>query len=435
MEPPPPNSGSSASLHPSSPPPPPPPPPLDWDEWRDLPPTTTAGQGDEIRYRRLCLDESGYEDVDRYRPGGFHPVDIGDKIAQYTVLHKLGSGGFATVWLVQSSDSNRPGYYALKILCADASGTKSNEQKVMRHLGLHDHPSVAKILDSFDITGPNDLTTSNIVFGLPDIQSPDAVCQLLGPIVKERLKLRNGSYSPYGPKRIVKNPDFPGFDIQMSSAAVMIVDLGEAFVVDSRSPRGRTGLGVPISSFPPEVCFGYQPSTGSDVWECACLFFEIFCYRPLFPMIWPVFEILIHHVVHSVGLLPLNWRGHFDTKYSNIENGKFLSTPEGAYFWFEARPEDGRGSLRDELLEAPKSELTNEQQEFLASLLQDMMARQPEERLPACEILRRIDAAAPLFGLEVAQNLVQFEKVIQDPDGLGVPPPPTPPEYDDSDSE
>lgn len=39
------------------------------------------------------MDETGYEDVKKYVPGGYHPVDIGDEIAQYTVLHKLGSGG------------------------------------------------------------------------------------------------------------------------------------------------------------------------------------------------------------------------------------------------------------------------------------------------------------------------------------------------------
>lgn len=288
-----------------------------------------------------------------------------------------------------------------------------------------------------------DLTVSNVVFSLHDIQSmsPDAVCQLLWPIVREKLKLRDGSYSPHGPKKIVKNPDFSGFDIKMPSAAVIIVDFGEGFIVGR--PRGRTGLGIPISSFPPEVCFGYPPSTGSDIWELACLFFEIFCYRPLFPMIWPVFEILIHHIVHSVGLLPLSWRGHFDSdKYGNVEGGKLLSTPEGAPFWFEAKSEDGRGSLRDEPLQAaPRSELTTEQQDFIASLLQDMMAREPKERLPARDVLRRIDAAAPLFGPEVAEHLEQVADVIHDPKGLGAPPlpppppPPPPPEYDDSDSE
>lgn len=103
------------------------------------------------------MDESGYEDVKKYVPGGYHPVDIGDKVAQYTVLHKLGSGGFGTVWLVQSSEDAR--YYALKILCAEVSEANANEREVMEYLGPHDHPSVVKLLRSFEITGPNGVHT------------------------------------------------------------------------------------------------------------------------------------------------------------------------------------------------------------------------------------------------------------------------------------
>jgi serine/threonine protein kinase len=52
----------------------------------------------------------------KYRPGGFCPVDIGDLIAdRFVVLHKLGYGGFGTVWLVRD-DENR--YVALKIISA-----------------------------------------------------------------------------------------------------------------------------------------------------------------------------------------------------------------------------------------------------------------------------------------------------------------------------
>jgi serine/threonine-protein kinase SRPK3 len=36
----------------------------------------------------------------RYRIGGYHPVLLGDtfKDGRYKVLHKLGFGGYATVW-------------------------------------------------------------------------------------------------------------------------------------------------------------------------------------------------------------------------------------------------------------------------------------------------------------------------------------------------
>lgn len=192
-------------------------------------------------------------------------------------------------------------------------------------------------------------------------------------------------------------------------------------------PRHRTGLGIPISSFPPEVCFGYPPSAGSDVWELACLILEIFCGRPLFPLFPPVFELLIRHMVHSVGLLPHSWRGHFDAdKYGYIEGDILQTTPEGEYFWFEAKPEDGRGSLRDELLQvASRSELTAEQQEFIASLLQETMVRVPEDRLPDRDVLFRIESAALLFGGEVAEYTEQIE---EDPDDA---PPPPPQEYND----
>lgn len=262
--------------------------------------------------------------------------------------------------------------------------------------------------------------------------SPNAVCQILGPIVKEKLKLRDGSYSSHGPKRVVKNPNFSGFNISMSSSAVMIIDFGEAFLLDR--PCGRTGLGVPIESFPPEVLFGHTASAGSDVWELACLLCEIFCRRPLFPLYFPIYEMLIGYIVHYVGLLPRSWQGHFNAeKYGFMEEGQLHATPEGSHFWFEAKPEDQRGNLREELLEAAsRSELTTEQQEFIASLLQDMLVREPEGRLPARDTLRRIESAAPLFGGDVAE---QPEPIAEVPDDAPPPPPPPPPESDDSESE
>lgn len=41
------------------------------------------------------------ECLSRYRPGGYHPVTLGDKFnaGRYAVFHKLGWGGFSTVWL------------------------------------------------------------------------------------------------------------------------------------------------------------------------------------------------------------------------------------------------------------------------------------------------------------------------------------------------
>jgi len=41
------------------------------------------------------------EPLSKYRPRGYHPVTLGDtfKNGRYRIHHKLGWGGFSTVWL------------------------------------------------------------------------------------------------------------------------------------------------------------------------------------------------------------------------------------------------------------------------------------------------------------------------------------------------
>ena len=43
------------------------------------------------------------ENVLNYRPGGYHPVVLGDalKDGRYEIRHKLGYGGFSTVWVAR----------------------------------------------------------------------------------------------------------------------------------------------------------------------------------------------------------------------------------------------------------------------------------------------------------------------------------------------
>lgn len=60
--------------------------------------------------------ESGHncEDIEDYKPDGYHPVCLGDYIQDYLVIQKLGWGQFSTVWLVQ--DKTTKEYLACKIL-------------------------------------------------------------------------------------------------------------------------------------------------------------------------------------------------------------------------------------------------------------------------------------------------------------------------------
>ena len=100
------------------------------------------------------LDE--VENLQKYTPGGYHPVEIGQMYDnnRYKVLHKLGFGGFSTVWLAHDRHENR--YIALKILCAKASDSHDLPLAVKSILdgGRLSHLFVTE-LRRFHVNGPN----------------------------------------------------------------------------------------------------------------------------------------------------------------------------------------------------------------------------------------------------------------------------------------
>jgi serine/threonine-protein kinase SRPK3 len=71
-----------------------------------------------IRFQCANFDA---EDIDRYEPGGFHPVHLGDYYddMRYRVVHKLGAGGFSTVWLARDELEHK--WVALKTVLAKES--------------------------------------------------------------------------------------------------------------------------------------------------------------------------------------------------------------------------------------------------------------------------------------------------------------------------
>jgi hypothetical protein len=54
----------------------------------------------------VAAKRTGYrEEPDNYGPGGFHRINVGDKLGdqRYTVLRKLGYGEYSTIWLAHDS--------------------------------------------------------------------------------------------------------------------------------------------------------------------------------------------------------------------------------------------------------------------------------------------------------------------------------------------
>ncbi|KAF7307276.1 Protein kinase [Mycena indigotica] len=100
------------------------------------------------------------ESLLNYKPGGLHPVHIGDTFAEgrYEVIDKLGHGCSSTIWLVR--DSTTANYVSLKIIEACRSESPS-EFAVLKHLeatyDAEDEGSqyVVRMLDHFVHEGPN----------------------------------------------------------------------------------------------------------------------------------------------------------------------------------------------------------------------------------------------------------------------------------------
>lgn len=107
------------------------------------------------------------EDLEEYRPGGLHPVAVGDTFAsgRYQVLHKLGFGGTSTIWLTRDQHPSARGkLMTLKVMSAEQSTTPNNvlEMTIPRRLceilhanGTSVRPNIRVIEDSFMQEGPN----------------------------------------------------------------------------------------------------------------------------------------------------------------------------------------------------------------------------------------------------------------------------------------
>ncbi|KAI0444096.1 kinase-like protein [Xylaria telfairii] len=269
------------------------------------------------------------EDVEDYRPGGFHPIDMFDTLLddRFEVIHKLGSGGMATVWLCYEKAIKK--WKAIKINVADRSKDDSPELKVAKVLEksidtsqLLENYHIAMPLETFWVEGPNgrhlctvlpvmgptlsawrhmslgtdadrindvcyqltkgldylhshgichgDFRPENILMqlkgnGLDDLVPEDLFERLHYPSKEEILTLEEGERGPHAPKWVV-DPLWWSELKEYVSDDVAIVDFGEAFE-KSQPPKS---LGIPRSYAAPEVTYGaMQLGMGCDIWSLA----------------------------------------------------------------------------------------------------------------------------------------------------------------------
>ncbi|KAF2218775.1 kinase-like domain-containing protein [Elsinoe ampelina] len=305
------------------------------------------------------------EPLEMYCRGGFHPIHIGDllKEGQYRILHKLGYGGFATVWLAR--DNLRHQNVALKINTAQSSQGLPRELEVMRQLkrlrdGRPDRQRLRGLVDDFRLEGPNgvhqcivagvmgdsvaitaedlckagrlpsaiakrvahqaaegldylhrsgiahgDLNWTNVAFidaSLTDMDEADLMEYVGIPELWQVARTVPGSHEPGVPKHLI----WPLADTRPDLddlPDVKLIDFGNAFFHNSPPET----LSTATCLLPPEAALGDRIDHRVDRWHLGCLIFELFLGQHPFDGITTRREELVKEMIEKLGPLPKRW--------------------------------------------------------------------------------------------------------------------------------
>lgn len=380
------------------------------------------------------LFEDYTEDREEYRPGGFHPVQLGDHIAEnnnqrYRAIGKLGYGGVATVWLCR--DNETQAYVALKIIMAresspycpelsflnrDLDFTQPGGSQIslpLRHFwfagpnGFHlclvlsvlgpavdviwdKFPNPSKISRSIALQIGNglqflhrngivhgDFRPSNILLRLSgfDALSEEQLATKLGePQIEELLTISGESLNPSAPKYIVRPWNLMKLNSRHFTTEPCIIDFGES--CDLSNPP--ESLGIPSAYRSPELIFDNSVGIGCDIWAFACTVFEI-------RVLWKLFGGLaddngaIIEMVQTLGKLPEPWWSAWEGRERRYHQD---GTPKG-----KNKPVSIQELLDEKESYSPTTKkkvdvgISPEERDMLADLLLQMLKYDPGPRI------------------------------------------------------
>ncbi|RAH52858.1 kinase-like protein [Aspergillus piperis CBS 112811] len=368
------------------------------------------------------------EKLSKYRPGGYHPVSLGEifKDGRYQIHHKLGWGGFSTVWLAHDKEKNQ--WVSVKImradtsqgsqelhnlqLLADPSQGKPSAKYIVSVLDSFTHqgpngthlcivfellgPSVSKVVDDYhsfgddlemDIIlrmseqllevisliheagmGHGDISGGNIAFSCSSLShaTKAELFEVLGlPEVEDLVRLDGQPLGNGLPKHIVKAADWENW-VDEDEEDIRILDFGEAFI-QGNEPKV---LAQPGQLRVPELiftnCFDYRV----DLWRAGCMIHAFIFGSYPFQYLGED-EVLVSQMIRFVGKLPKDWQPIWERMKMNFKRG--LKSSEEV----EVSELDRRLSRRE-----PDPILTR-----LASVIRQLMRFVPSSRIEASEAL------------------------------------------------
>ncbi|KAF3481253.1 Srpk [Arthroderma uncinatum] len=388
----------------------------------------------------------GVERLENYRPGGYHPIQIGDHFHdRYRVVHKLGHGSYSTAWLARDERFNK--YVAVKVCTADAN---PKEVDTISTLTRPDYPSVnhlgrmmvPSILDRFTIHGPNgnhachvtapgsvslsgakdgswirlfqldvarslaaqlvlvvdyvhaqgivhgDLHLGNTLLKVPSNIHQLSVKQLYekyGEPELDPIVCLDGKPLPAGVPSHGIMPIWLGKaseELTLSETRILLTDFGEAF---SPSKEQKYESRAPLVIRPPEARFEPNDplSFSSDIWTLACTIWSIIAQRPLFEAFFVTEDYITREHVDTLGVLPPEWWGRWEARRLIFtEDGKPIN--RNPYRSWDDRFED---SVQKPRRESDISSFDARERDAFFDMLRLMFSFRPENRPTSKQIL------------------------------------------------
>ncbi|KAK2855648.1 hypothetical protein FQN49_004982 [Arthroderma sp. PD_2] len=383
----------------------------------------------------------GVEKMERCRPGGYHPISIGDILVdRYQVTHKLGYGGYSTTWLAR--DKQNAAYIAVKISTADAPPHEveilDSLKSQSNHLGRIMIPLVQ---DQFELEGPNgrhrcyvtsparcsvdaaqsstcfsvetarvlvtqliiavaymhtrgfvhgDIHLGNVLLRLPssfDQLSTDQLYEKFGEPCKEEIVRFDGEAPPPNVPIHGIMPAWLGKRAKLippSEGYLLLSDFGETF-----SPATQQRLGsechTPIIFRSPEAVFEPERpvSFPSDIWGLACATWSILGLRSLFDGVLATQDYITSQQIDILGIssFPSEWWSKWDARNERFDE--------------LGHPKEGRRSVRPSLeclfqediqdlrREKQMDEFDKEEAAAILVMLRSMLVFRPDRRVTA----------------------------------------------------
>lgn len=401
---------------------------------------------DNSNTRLIYEPLEGVERLENYRPGGYHPVQIGDHFhSRYRVVHKLGYGSYSTTWLARDEQSNK--YVAVKVCTANSNPKEADIISTLAHPHVSPVNNLAKtmvpsILDRFTVHGPNGSHSCYVtaparaslsqvkdgswirLFQLDVARSLAAQLVLVVDyvhaqgIVHGDLHLGNilfkvsPTFDQISPEQLYEEYGAPEFDpvvhldgnpippgvpspgiapiwlgeasekITLAEARILLSDFGEAF---SYSKELKTESRTPLVIRPPEVRFETNKplSFSSDIWTLACAIWSIIAQRPLFEGFLATEDNITCEHVDTLGVLPPEWWRKWEARRHRFtEDGKPMN--RNPFRSWDDRFED---SVQQPRRGSKMPMFDARERDAIFDMLRPMLSFRPENRPTTQQIL------------------------------------------------